>query len=176
MPALRDLTTTDIATLLVLQAQSADRVAVFDAAARLAGETVGRCRLTTVLAYREAEACVERIYSSDPAYPIGGRKALSLFPVNHAAMARGDIFLAGTRAEVEAAFADHAALFAMGITAILNSPIRHAGRRLGTLNLCGADGQFGPREIAAARLIAALLAPTLLAQPSVSGKRVTPLG
>ncbi len=165
MPATRDLTRADITALLGLQAESAAATAVFDAVGRVARDTVGPCRMLTVLAYREVEAQVERVYSSDPAYPIGGRKALALFPVNHAAMARGDIFLAGTRAEVEAAFADHAALFAMGVTAILNSPIRHAGRRLGTLNLCGEDGQFGPREIANARLLAAILAPTLLTLP-----------
>ena len=162
MPPLRDLAMADVAAVLGLQAASMDVNTVFDAAARLARETVGPYRLLTVLRYREAEAEVERIYSSDPAYPIGGRKALSQFPVNHAAMARGDCFLAGTRVEVEAAFADHDALFAMGITAILNSPVRHAGRRLATFNICGHDGQFGAREIAAARLIAALLAPTLL--------------
>ena len=165
MPTPRDLTTADIASVLGLQSEAAGATAVFDAVTRLVHETVGPYRLLTVLRYREAEEVVERVYSSDPAYPIGGRKPLALFPTNHAAMARGDIFLAGTRAEVEAAFADHATLFGMGITAILNAPIRHAGCRLGTLNLCGEDGQFGPREIANARLLAALLAPTLLTLP-----------
>ena len=161
----RPLATDDIAGLLALQAEAPDVANVFAAAARLTAECCGGFRLLTVLRYREADAVVERIYSSDPAYAIGGTKPLAQFPVNHTAMARGDIFHAATKAEVQAAFADHAQLLAMGITAILNSPIRHAGRRLGTLNLCGKEGQFGASEILAARTIAASLAPSLMTLP-----------
>jgi len=35
-------------------------------------------------------------------------------------------------------------IFSPGISAILNAPVRHAGRCLGTLNFCGvADQDFG---------------------------------
>ncbi len=163
----RRLTASDIASLLALQAECADAATVFAAAANLAAACCGELRLITVLRYREAEALVERVYSSEPAYSIGGTKPLAQFPLNHAAMSQGQIFHAATAAEVKAAFADHERLFAMGITAILNSPIRHAGRRLGTLNLCGRDGQFGRSEIDAARTIAASLAPSLLAPAAV---------
>ena len=163
MPSPRPLTAADIAGLLALQAEAPDAVTVFAAAARLAAECCGSYRLLTVLRYHEASAEVERIYSSDPAYPLGGRKRLSDFPTNHAAMAQGDVFLAATRAEVAAAYADHKRLFTMGITSILNAPIRHAGRRLAALNLCGKERQFEAGHTAAARTIAAALAPTLLA-------------
>ena len=163
MPAAHhDINAVDLAGLLALQAEAADSRAVFEAAARLVAETCGY-RLLTVLGYREAEAEVERLYSSDPAYAVGGRKRLSDFPSNHAGMAKGEVFLAATKAEVQAAFADHERIFGLGISAILNAPIRHGGRRLGTLNLCGDEGQYGAREIATARIIAAALAPTLLA-------------
>ena len=158
----RPLTTTDIAALLALQAEAPERATVFAAAAKLAAETCGY-RLLTVLRYLEAEAQVERVYSSDPAYPAGGRKRLSDFPSNHAAMQRGEVFLAASKAEVAAGFADHAQIFAVGISSILNAPIRHAGRRLATLNLCGVEGQYGPAHVQAARTIAAVLAPALLA-------------
>ena len=161
-PAPHPLTAPAISSLLSLQAECADAATVFAAASALAAACCGELRLVTVLRYREAEALVERIYSSDPAYATGGTKPLAQFPLNHAAMARGDTFLAATAADVKAAFADHERLFQMGITAILNSPVRHAGRRLGTLNLCGRDGQFGPAGVHAARTIAVCLAPTLL--------------
>ena len=162
-PSTRRLTSTDIASLLALQAEKSDPAAIFAAAARLASACCGDLRLLTVLRYREDKALVERVYSSDPGYAAGGTKPLAQFPLNHAAMAQGQIFHAATAAEVKAAFADHERLFAMGITAILNSPIRHAGRRLGTLNLCGHEGQFGRAEIDAARTLALSLAPSLLA-------------
>ena len=161
-PPLRTLTAPDIMALQALQAESPGAAAAFDGAARLATGICGSLRLITVLRYRAMQPLVERIYSSDPAYAVGGTKPLADFPLNHAAMARGDIFLAATKAEVRAAFADHDRLFAMGITAILNAPIRHAGRRLATLNLCGAEGQFEPPQIASVRTIATALAPTLL--------------
>ena len=58
-------------------------------------------------------------------------------------MEKGEVFLAATRAEVRQAFFDHELIFSLGITAILNVPIRHAGRRLGTINLCGEEGMYG---------------------------------
>ena len=159
----RPLTAADIAALLALQAEAPEPATVFAAAARLAAETCGY-RLLTVLRYREAEAQVERVFSSDPAYPVGGRKRLSDFPSNHAAMQRGDVFLAATRAEVAAGFADHEQIFALGISSILNAPIRHAGQRLATLNLCGVEGQYGPAHVQAARTIAGVLAATTMAR------------
>lgn len=119
--------------------------------------------MLTVLAYDEAAGEVVRRYSSDPAYPVGGRKRLGLYPENHAAMARDGYFLAANRADVERAYADHQRLAALGIGAILNAPIRHAGRRLGSLNLSGREKQYGAREVAYACTLAGLLVPCLLA-------------
>ena len=40
--------------------------------------------------------------------------------------------------------------------------MRHAGRRLGTLNCCGEANSYGAQEIEAAKVLANLLVPTLL--------------
>jgi GAF domain-containing protein len=72
-------------------------------------------------------------------------------------MADGDVFLAATKEDVRRAYADHAALFALGIESILNVPVRVDGRRLGTLNLCGAEGTFGSAEVERARVLAGML-------------------
>jgi hypothetical protein len=77
-------------------------------------------------------------------------------------MEHGETFLAATKDEVRRAFFDHELIFSLGITAILNVPIRHAARRLGTINLCGEEGMYGPAEIVRGRVLAGLLAPTLL--------------
>ncbi len=115
-------------------------------------------RMLTILQYQEVDGVVVRVHSSDPAtYPIGGRKRLADFPTNHAAMADGDVFLAAAKDDVRRAYADHEALFALGIESILNVPVRVDGRRLGTLNLCGAEGSFGPAEVARAREAAEML-------------------
>lgn len=162
----RILTLDDVGSILDLAGAEADRQVVYKAVEAVTAETCGFVFLT-VLTYNEAEQVVERLYSSNlQAYPVGGRKPLSKLTVNHAAMASGDVFLAGTREAVKEAFFDYELIFSLGSTAIMNAPIRHAGRRLGTLNLCGEEGMYGPAEIEAARILAGLLVPSLLQETS----------
>lgn len=159
--AKQDLTVADIDAVLALSAAAPSPEPVYVEIARIGAATCGY-RMLTVLQYDDAAGVVVRRYSSDPAYPVGGTKPLADFKVNHAAMAAGDgIFLAATRAEVARVYADHERLAAIGVTAILNAQIRHAGHRLGTLNFTGSEGQYGAREIAIARVLAGLLVPWL---------------
>jgi len=161
--AKRELTMQDAGAVMALSAESADPNEVYRAVERIAANTIG-WRLFTVLRYVETAQAVERVYSSDEkAYPVGGRKPLDKITASHGAMERGDVFLAATKEDVRKAFFDHELIFSLGITAILNVPIRHAGRRLGTINLCGEEGMYGPTEIARGKILAGLLVPALLA-------------
>jgi hypothetical protein len=158
----RGLEMADVAALTQRTADGTDAREVYREVERIAAETVG-WRLFTILRYLEAEGAVERLYSSDEkAYPVGGRKPLDKITVSHGAMEKGEVFLAATREEVRAAFFDHELIFSLGISAILNVPIRYASRRLGTLNLCGEEGMYGPAEIASAKMLAALMVPPLI--------------
>ena len=165
MPAkTRDVTLDDVAAIVAMTAAERDRMQVYRAVERIAAETVGFVFLTT-LKYNEAEACVERLHSSnEKAYPVGGRKPLSKITASHKAMDDGEVFLAATRAAVKEAFFDHELIFALGSTAILNAPIRFGTRRLGTLNFCGEEGKYGPGEVRNAKILAGLLIPCLLAE------------
>jgi hypothetical protein len=157
----RDLTLDDIKAVMALQAEKPEND-TYKAVERLALETCG-WRLLTILKYNEKEAVVERLSSSDEkAYPLGGKKPLDKIASSHGAMEHGGIFLAGTKADVKQAFFDHELIFSLGITAIMNVPVRHAGRRLGTLNFCGDEGTYHEREMAIGRVLAGLLAPALL--------------
>jgi len=157
----RDLTMDDVRAVMALQAERPEPD-TYKAVERLAAETCG-FRLLTILRYVEQDAVVERVSSSDEkAYPIGGRKPLDKIAASHGAMSQGDIFLAADKEQVQAAFFDHELIFSLGITAIMNVPVRHAGRRLGTLNFCGEEGKYGDREQAIGRVLAGLLAPALL--------------
>jgi hypothetical protein len=157
----RDLTLEDVRAVMALQAEKPERD-TYKAVERLAAETCG-WRLLTILKYIEADQVVERVSSSDEkAYPLGGRKPLDKIASSHGAMEHGGIFLAGTKADVKEAFFDHELIFSLGITAIMNVPIRHAGRRLGTLNFCGEEGNYHEREMQIGRVLAGLLTPALL--------------
>jgi hypothetical protein len=157
----RDLTLSDVAAVMALQAEKPERD-TYKAVERLAFETCG-WRLLTILKYNEKEQVVERLSSSDEkAYPLGGRKPLDKIATSHGAMEHGGIFLAGTKEDVKKAFFDYELIFSLGITAIMNVPVRHAGRRLGTLNFCGDEGTYHEREMQIGRVLAGLLAPALL--------------
>lgn len=157
----RDLTLADIAAILATTGSDADPQATYRQVEAIAGKTCGWVLLTT-LKFVEADGVVERVHSSDPpSHPVGGRKPLAKLTESHGGE-DGAVFLAATKADVARAFYDHTFLFEMGIGSILNAPIRHAGRRLGTLNFCGADSQYGPQEVATATTLAGLLVPCLL--------------
>ena len=76
---------------------------------------------------------------------------------------RGEIFVANSPNEVRQAFPDYELIFSLGIGAILNVPIRYRGHSLGTMNICSEAGWFTDADHAPGRLLAALLAPVLLA-------------
>ena len=60
-------------------------------------------------------------------------------------------------------FPDHDLIFSLGAGAVLNAPIRHEGRRLGTMNCCGVANGYGAQEVENAKILAGLLIPLLLA-------------
>jgi len=161
MAGKRDLSIEDVAQLIALAGTSADPGPLYRAVQRIAAETIG-WRLFTILRHVEADQAVERLHSSDvEAYPVGGRKPLAKIGASHAALEKGEAVLAATKEDVQRAFFDHELIFSLGITAILNVPIRHAGRHLGTLNLCGEEGMYGAADIARAKVLAGLLVPVL---------------
>jgi GAF domain-containing protein len=163
MPASkRRLTVEDVARVLALSSSAADPTQVYRAVDTLARETVGY-RLLTVFRPIESTGELERVYSSNPAdYPVGGRKRVDTINRDPGLARRGEIFLAATPEEVARTYPDRVLLERLGIGAILNVPIRHAGRWLATLNCAGDANSYGAGEIAAAKVLADLLAPTLL--------------
>jgi hypothetical protein len=162
---LRALTVDDIASVLTLSAAATDPMQVYAKVDAVVRDTVGH-KLLTVLRFVEESQEVERLYSSDmKTYPVGGRKQLKTINKDHSLAASGEIFLAANEAEVKHTFPDHELIFSLGAGAILNAPIRHAGRRLGTLNCCGLANSYGPKQIEAAKVLANLLVTTVMAAP-----------
>jgi GAF domain-containing protein len=84
---------------------------------------------------------------------------------------RGEVFIAADAEGVRAAFSDHALLSQMGISAIMNIPIRFRRRVLGTMNLSHEAGHFTSDMIGPARVLAALLVPLLLERASADDPR-----
>ena len=159
----RILTLADLAALADLSASAHEPRALYSAVDALVQAVMGHL-LFTILRVHEAGLEVERIYSSNTAaYPVGGRKKKQGTPWSKVVLDKGEVFIARTPDEVRATFDDHALIFSLGIGSIMNVPIGYGGRRLATMNISHEAGFFRDEHVAAGRLIASSLVPSLLA-------------
>jgi hypothetical protein len=157
------LTANDLAAVAALAARPHAPAELYAAVDALVMRTIGH-KLFTLMRVHEAEQEVERLYSSNTAaYPVGGRKQKKDTPWGRIVLDRGEVFIAHTPEEIRAAFDDHALIFSLGVGTIMNVPIGHNGRRLGTMNVSHDAHWFRPEDAETGRAIAALLVPELLA-------------
>jgi GAF domain-containing protein len=157
------LTDQDIAAVMEITAVQGAQ-ATYRAVEALAQRVLGHT-LFTVNRHLAASAEVERLCSSNPAaYPVGGRKQKHGTPWGRVVLDQGEVYIARNSEEVRAAFSDHALIASLGIGSIMNVPIRFGGTSLGTMNLCGEAGQYTKADIPAAKVIAALLVPVVMAE------------
>jgi len=163
MPATyRDLTVADIAAVQAVAAETREPRDILVAVEALARQVLGY-RGATMFRYIDATAEVERIHSSDAvAYPIGGRKQVAAYPVNQAVLARGEVYVAADREAVKGTYKDFEKIFALGVTSIMNVPVRLAGRNIGAFNVFGEAGQFDDAAKKKGQVLAALMIPAIL--------------
>jgi GAF domain-containing protein len=167
----RALILDDISHAMETAASTTDVQVIYAAIDELAQRTIGH-RLFTVVRYLAATAEVERLYSSNPSeYPPGGRKPTQGTPWGEAVLDRGEVFIAADAERVRASYVDHALLSRLGISAIMNVPIRFRGRVLGTMNLSHAAGHYSARTIEPGQVTAGLLVPLLLDGTQASSLR-----
>lgn len=161
MPA-STLTLEDLAAVMAIRAEATEPRQMLIAVDALARKAVGH-RVCSIFRYIDTTAEVERIYSSAPqSHPVGGRKKTADYPHNQPVLARGEVYIARDRDAVAMTYREPERIFALGVTSIMNVPVRFRGRNLGALNLFGEAGWYEGPRIEAARTIAGLLVPTLL--------------
>ena len=160
--ARRPLTLPDLAALARRLATEREPAQLYAAIDALVQAVIGH-KLFTLMRVHEAEAQVERIYSSNPgAYPVGGRKQKRGTPWSRVVLDRGEVFVARNPDEVRAAFADHELIASLGIGSIMNVPLAYRDRRLGTMNISHEAGWFTDEDAAAGLAIAPFIVPSLL--------------
>ncbi len=152
----------DVAGIMELAATTKDAQATYAAVDALTQRVIGH-KLFTVMRHLPQTAEVERVYSSNTAaYPLAGRKPKQGTPWGAAVLDRGEVFIAANAEGVRAAFSDHALIAQLGVSSILNVPLRHRGRVLGTMNVSHDAGHFTPDTVDKGKVLAALLVPLLL--------------
>ena len=108
-----------------------------------------------------------RLHSSEPTYPIGGRKQHVRSAWSEAVINRHIPFVAPGLAELRATFPDSAAIEKVGCGSVLAVPIVQDGVLLGTMNLWDRDGRYGPVDGDVALPFAGAIAPLLAGSPPV---------
>jgi transcriptional regulator with GAF, ATPase, and Fis domain len=153
----------DVARLMAFAAEAPRPLSILEAIGALTRSVIG-AKGFTMFRYIPATGEVERIHSSDTtAYPLGGRKRVKDYPVNQSVLARGEVYIAKGRADIRGTYKDYEKIFGLGVTSIMNVPVRFGGTNIGALNLFGEEGQFDEAKAADARVLAGLMVAPLLA-------------
>jgi GAF domain-containing protein len=119
-------------------------------------------RLFTAMRYLPAADAVERVYTTDvAAYPLGGRKLKRDTSWSRQVLGAGEPYFANDEAGIRAAFDDADRILALGLGAVINVPVRHGGRVVGTLNFLREAGGYAPSDLSAALALAPLAAAAL---------------
>lgn len=120
-------------------------------------------RLYTALLYHGPEIGVERYYSNQPeTYLVGGRKPPNNLPWTQQLLVEGRPYIGYNATDIREVFFDHEIIFSLGCEAILNIPVAHKGKVLGTLNILHKAGWYSEADIPTAIVFAALAVPAFI--------------
>jgi hypothetical protein len=98
---------------------------------------------------------VERVHTSNPdAYPLAGRKPRRDTPWSRQVLVRGEPYYANDAAGVRFAFEDAEKILGLGLSAVMNVPVKEGGRVLGTLNFLREAGGYRPQQVEEALALA----------------------
>ena len=146
----------------VAAARAGQPAPLFQALDRALGAVLGH-KLFTVLRYHAHSEESERRYTNQSqAYPVGGRKALNPTPWAQQVIHERRPYIGRTADDIRAVFFDHELIASLGCASVLNVPVVHDARVLGTLNLLHEEGWYDAGDIDISLTFAALTTPALL--------------
>lgn len=132
---------------------AATPLATMDAIGQATIDIVGP-GLLTINAWHARTGEIERLWSSDPvAYPVGGRKIKGDTAWTRQLLVRGEVFVGEGDAALAAVFDDIAVIRSLGLNGVVNVPLCHGGRVIGTFNyLAGVKG-WSTEDITTLRIL-----------------------
>lgn len=137
---------------------TSNRHAVFVAAETVAQTLIGH-RLFTIMRFDADRMVVERVHSSNPdAYPIGGRKPKRDSEWRKHVLEEGKVFIGHNSDDIRWVFDDSELILSLGLHAVLNVPIKSAGRIVGTMNLLDQTAHYTVQGAEIGAIIARQLA------------------
>ena len=150
---------------LAAAARQGEPLALLRAVDALGREAMGH-RLCTAMRFDAAAMTVRRIYSSAPdAYPVGGAKPKRDTAWGRQVLLEQRLFIGEGEAAIRAHFGDHAVIIGLGLRSIVNVPVVHRRRCLGTLNFLWPEDTVRPEWVALATLLGLVAAPDWATEP-----------
>lgn len=123
---------------------------------------VGRTLLTVLTVFPD-DGVVERSYSNlSERYPMGGFKRIEDAPRLRKVLETGEVFIARTRDEIIANYADADTIFETGCSSVLNVPVFWRERIVATVNLLHTEGFYEPIHVPVVRSLAQAALPAFL--------------
>lgn len=137
----------------------AEPAAVCAALDKALGAVLGH-KLFTVMRYHADTGESERIYTNQPdAYPLGGRKAMNPTPWARQVIQERRPYLGRTADDVKTVFFDWPVIASLGCDSVLNLPLVHDGRLLGTVNLLHEAHWYDDDDVSVGLAFASTAAP-----------------
>jgi hypothetical protein len=138
--------------------------ALFAALDAAFGAVLGH-KLFTVMLYHGDTGESERVYTNQPAaYPVGGRKAMNRTPWAQQVIHEQQAYLGRTADDIKTVFFDWELITSLGCASVLNLPVVHDGRLLGTINLLHEAGWYDEEDIPVGAAFASVAAPAFEAR------------
>ncbi len=120
-------------------------------------------RLFTILQFDPEKGESERRYSgNETAYPVGGRRPLNPTFWSKQVLVEHRPWICCDAADIRTVFYDHELIASLGCDAMLNLPVVHDGRAIGTINVSNAAGWYDETDIPVGLVFAALAVPAYL--------------
>lgn len=125
-------------------------------------ERYGR-KLFTLLRVVEGGSAVERLHSSDNVtYPPQGRKKREDTVWGRVVYGEGNVLISKNAEDIRANFADHDAIFGLGVNSMINIPVVWDGKVIGSANLSHQDvGYFEEKDGDHLRMLVGIVAPVV---------------
>ncbi|MBU65973.1 MAG: GAF domain-containing protein [Cupriavidus sp.] len=110
--------------------------------------------LLTINAWHARTGEIERLWSSDPAaYPVGGKKRKGDTSWTRQLLVRGEVFVGEGDDALAAVFDDIATIRALRLNGVVNVPLCHGGKVIGTFNYLADVDAWTANEITALRML-----------------------
>lgn len=127
--------------------------AVMDAIGQATLDIVGP-GLLTINAWHAPSREIRRLWSSDPAaYPPGGKKVKGDTTWTRQLLERGEVFVGEGDAALTAVFDDIVTIRGLGLNGVVNVPLSHGGKVIGTFNYLAGVETWTAEDITALRLL-----------------------